>query len=70
MFQSKKTNSLGGVHHARKFHFVYRCVTQYAVLKCLKYELPSIITESATHQVIVMDWWSFGQSQQNFLLTS
>ena len=70
MFQSKKPNSSRGVRHARKFRLHTDVSLDTLCSRALNTQLLRVIAERTIHHVIVMDGWSFGQSQWNFLLTS
>ena len=63
MFQSKKPNSLRGVHHARKFHLRTDASRDTQCSRALNTQLPRVKVQRAIHHVIVMDGRSFGQSQ-------
>ena len=63
MFQSKKPNSLRGVHYARKFRLRTYVSRDMRCSRALSMQLPRVITEHAIHHVtVVMDGRSFGQS--------
>ena len=70
MFQSMKPNSSRGVPHARKFRLRPDALRDTRCSLALNTQLPGVIAERAIHHVIVIDGWSFGQSQWKFLLTS
>ena len=70
MFQSKKPNSSRGVRHARKLRLCTDAPRDTRCSRALNTQLLRVIAERAIHHVIVMDGWSFGQSQWNLLLTS
>ena len=68
MFQSKKPNSSCGIRHARKFRLRTDASRDTWCSRALNTHLPRVIAERAIHHVIVMDGWSFGQSQWSFLV--
>ena len=59
----EKLNSSCGVHHERKFHLRTDPSCDMQCSRALDTQLPCVIAEHAIHHVIVMDGWSFGQSQ-------
>ena len=63
MFQSKKPNSLRGVRHVRKFRLRADASRDTRCSRALNTQLSRVIAERAIHHVIVMNGWSFGQSQ-------
>ena len=66
----QETKFFAGNRHARKFCLRTDASRDMPCSRLLNMQLPHVIAEHAIHHVIVMDGWSFGQSQWNFLLTS
>ena len=69
MFQSQKQNSVRGIRHAHKFHLRKDASRDTRCSRALNTQLPRVIAERAIHHGLVINKWSFGPNQWNFLLT-
>ena len=70
MFEYKKPKSSHSVHHVHQFCLRTDASSDTLCSRTLNTQQPRVIAEHAIHHGPVMDGWSFGQNQLNFLLTS